>query len=459
MAVFTEKEKKYVDELIENARIASEKMDLYTQEQVDTIVKTVAKTTFSHARELAELACEETGMGNVEDKIGKIYGKARAIWWDLKFKKSRGILSEDPETGITEIARPVGVVTATTPCTNPIICPMGNVMLAAKCANAIIIAPHPRGKRAARRLLELWQAEFDKLGCPDNMVQVCFSTSNEMTAYLMSQGDVVVATGGPGMVKAAYSSGKPAYGVGPGNVPALFDRDINIEKAVANVIEGRSFDNGVICASEQCLILPREKYEDILSEFERQGCIRINSPETIKKVEEALFPNHIISRDAVGQTASKCMKLAGIDVPDDTKIAIVELEKAGKGSDLNKEKMMPVMCAYPYDTWEDALKMAKDNLDLEGKGHTACIHSYNEEHIHQAGMVLKVSRVICNHPSSKNAGGSFVNGLNPTTTIGCSTWGGNSISENLAYYHMMNKIRIARVKPGWSLPSDEEIWA
>ena len=459
MAVFTAEEKSYVDELIKNAKKALDEMDAYTQEQVDAIVETVARTTFLHARELAELACEETRMGNVEDKIGKIYGKARAIWWDLKFKKSRGILSEDPKTGITEIARPVGVVTATTPCTNPVICPMGNVMLATKCANSIIIAPHPRGKKVAQRLLELWQPELDKLGCPENMVQVCVSTSNEMTAYLMSQGDVVVATGGPGMVKAAYSSGKPSYGVGPGNVPTIFDREINIKKAVASVIEGRSFDNGVICASEQSLILPRDQYDDILSEFENQGCVRIHDAETIKKVEEALFPNHIINRDAVGQTAAKCMALAGIDIPDDTKAVIVELDKAGKSHDLNKEKMMPVMCAYPYDTWEEALDMAKANLDFEGEGHTACIHSCNEEHIHQAGLFLKVSRIMCNHPSSKNTGGSFMNGLNPTTTIGCSTWGGNSISENLAYYHMMNKIRIARVKPGWSMPSDEEIWS
>lgn len=459
MAVFTDKEKAYVDELIENAKIALDEMESYTQEQVDAIVKVVAKTTFLHARELAELACEETRMGRVEDKIGKIYGKSRAIWWDLKFKQSRGVLSDDPITGITEIARPVGVVTATTPCTNPVICPMGNVMLATKCANSIIITPHPRGKRVAQRLLELWQPEFDKLGCPKNMVQICISTSNDMTAYLMSRGDVIVATGGPGMVKQAYSSGKPSYGVGPGNVPTIFDRDIDIKKAVANVIEGRTFDNGVICASEQSLILPREQYEEILSKFEEQGCVRINNPETIKKVEEAFFPNNVISRDVVGQPASKCMKLAGIEVPDDTKMIIIELDNAGADHVLNKEKMMPVVCAYPYDTWEDALNMAKANLEFEGKGHTACIHSYNEEHIHQAGFTLKVSRVICNQPSSKNTGGSFMNGLNPTTTIGCSTWGGNSISENLAYYHMMNKVRIARVKPGWSMPSDEEIWA
>lgn len=432
---------------------------MYNYVQVDVIVKTIARTTFLHAQELAELACEETRMGNVEDKIKKIYGKSRAIWWDLKFKRSRGVLSEDLVTGITEIARPVGVVTATTPCTNPVICPMGNAMLAIKCANSVIIAPHPRGRKVAQKLLDLWQPEFDKLGCPANMVQICLSTSNEMTAYLMSKGDVVVATGGPGMVKAAYSSGKPSYGVGPGNVPTIFDRDIDIKKAVSSVIEGRTLDNGVICASEQSLILPREQYEDILSEFVRQGCVRIQRPEDIEKVEKALFPNHVISREAVGQTAVKCMKLAGVEVPDQTKMVIVELDRAGKGHDLNKEKMMPVVCAYPYDSWEDALEMAKANLDLEGKGHTACIHSYNEEHIHQAGLVLKVSRVICNHPSSANTGGSFMNGLNPTTTIGCSTWGGNSISENLAYYHMMNKIRIARVKPGWNIPSDEEIWA
>lgn len=458
MAVFTEKEKAYVDELICNAKKALDEMESYTQTQVDAIVKTVAKTTFDHAYELAELACEETRMGNVQDKVGKIYGKSRAIWWDLKFKQSRGILSDDPKTGITEIARPVGVVTATTPCTNPVICPMGNVMLAVKCANSIIIAPHPRGKRVAQKLLELWQPELDKLGCPRNLIQICISTSNEMTAYLMSQGDVVVATGGPGMVKAAYSSGKPSYGVGPGNVPTIFDRNIDIKKAVASVIEGRSFDNGVICASEQSLILPREQYEDILGEFENQGCVRISDPAMIQQVEDALFPNHVISREAVGQTASKCMELAGIQIPQETKAVIVELDQAGAGYDLNKEKMMPVMCAYPYDTWEDALDMAKANLDLEGKGHTACIHSKNEEHIQQAGLTLKVSRIICNHPSSKNTGGSFMNGLNPTTTIGCSTWGGNSISENLAYYHMMNKIRIARVKPGWSMPDDDEIW-
>lgn len=449
----------YIQELISRSKKAQQILATYTQEQVDAIVRMFAKEVYDHAEELARLAIEETRMGVYEDKVAKCRGKSRIILNSLKGKKSVDILREIPEEGIVEVAKPKGVVAAITPCTNPVVTPMANGMICAKCRDTIIVAPHPRGKRCAARVAELYHARLREMGVPEDIFIVIEEPSIDLTNMIMKACDVVIATGGMNMVRAAYSSGKPSYGVGAGNVQCILDRGIDFEEAVEKAITGRTFDNGVICSGEQCFIVPRESYDDVVEMAKKRGAFYIDGGEERDRLRETVFPEGIISRAVVGQSASSILKRAGIDAPEDVRVILVKPDGVGTADLLNKEKMCPMMCAFAYDEWEDALEIARQNLLYEGAGHTASIHSKDRDHIEQAGIRLPVSRVVVNQISSTMAGGAFANGLNPTTTLGCGSWGNNSISENLAYFHLMNVSRIAMIKPNWRQPSDEEIFA
>ncbi len=453
-----------ISELIAKARAAQAEFEKSaTQESVDAIVKAIAKVIYDNADPLAKMAAEESGMGVYADKINKNKGKARVIWNFLKDKKSVGVISRDEETCITEVARPMGVVAAITPCTNPIVTPMCNTMFAIKGRNAIIIAPHPRAKKCARIVTDYFRAEIAKLGAPADLVQLVEEPSTALSAELMSKCDVVVATGGMGMVKAAYSSGKPAYGVGAGNVQCIIDRGVDYAVAAPKIIEGRRFDNGIICSGEQTIILPKEDYTKIIDLFVKNGCAYIDRPEDVAKLKSTLFTvtetgGYAMNKDLVGQSAIKVAETAGLSVPADTKVLLVKADCCGKDDCLSKEKMCPVISTYAYDTWEDAIEIAQANLNVEGRGHSVSIHSENKEHIEYAANHVTVCRVLINQTCSTMNGGSFFNSLTPTTTLGCGSWGNNSISENFSYKHLINITRIAYQIPGAKAPSDEEIF-
>ncbi len=449
----------YLDDLIARSRAAQKIVENYTQEQVDAICYAMAKAIYDNAEPLAKLAVEESRMGVYENKIAKNQGKSRIIWNSLKGKKSVGIIRVLEEEGIVEIAKPMGVIGAATPCTNPIVTPMCNAMFAVKGRNTIIISPHPRSKRCTKAIKELYDVEFEKLGVPKDIFLYIEEPSNELSALLMKNVDVVLATGGPGVVKAAYSSGKPSYGVGAGNVQGILDTDIDIKAAVKKIVASRTFDNGIICSGDQTIIAPRCDYDAIIDEFKAQGAYYVEDKETVDKVRETVFPNGVMNKNLVGQSALKLAEAAGLDVPADTKMIIVKAAGCGKDDLFSKEKMCPLMSAYAYDTWEEAVAIANANLNVEGKGHSVSIQSNNKEHIEYAGEVLPVSRVLINQICATQNGGAFSNSLSPTTTLGCGSWGNNSISENLSYYHLYNITRVAYEKEGWSQPSDEEIWA
>ena len=447
-----------VADYITRARVAQEILAGYTQEQIDAIVRGIAKVVYDNAEELAAMAVEETRMGKYEDKVTKNKGKARIIWNGLKDKKSVGILRVLEAEGLTEIAKPMGVVAAVTPCTNPIITPMCNAMFAIKAGNAIIIAPHPRALRCALHLVEMFREVIRDLGAPEDICQALTASTNELTQELMSRADVVVATGGMGMVKAAYSSGKPSYGVGAGNVQCIFDTDVNLAEEVPKAVTGRIFDNGIICSNEQTLILPNARYYEIISEFIKNGAYYIDDPETVKSMGEKLFPGGQINKDAIGQPVSKVAAIAEVAVPEGKKLIIVKPDSCGKGNVWSKEKMFPIMSVYAYETWEDAIEIARANLLTEGIGHSVSIHSNNRAHLEYAGLSLPVSRVLVNQICATQNGGAFMNSMNPTSTLGCGSWGNNSISENLFFTHLYNVTRIACVKPEWRQPTDDEIW-
>src|SRR6266705_1234026 len=409
---------------------------------------------------LARMAVDETGIGVYEDKILKNKSKARVIWNNLKDKKSRGIIGEDVENNMVFVAKPMGVVAAVTPVTNPVVTPMCNVMFAVKTGNAVIFAPHPK----AAKLTDLLTREFMKVvkanGGPDDLIQTVKDGTIQTTQELMKVVDVVVATGGAAMVKSAYSSGKPSFGVGAGNVPVIVDNDVDLNDAAAKIVNGAAFDNGIICSHEQFVLVPEGKYRVALESFEATGKVWFTEDETlVQKFRDVVFPDGRMNKDAVGRSCKEIGAMAGIDVPSSARIILLPAKGSGTEDVLAKEKLCPVVAILPYKTFQEAVAKAKANLLVEGAGHSAAVHSHSETNIREAGVELPVSRLVVNQACSFTAGGSLTNGFAPTTTLGCGSWGGNSISENLDYKHLMNVSRIGKVIANKKVPTDAEIWA
>jgi succinate-semialdehyde dehydrogenase len=449
-----------VQELVAKARAAQAIYEGFSQEQVDAIVRDMAKYVYDNAETLARMAVDETGIGNYEDKVLKKKGKARVIWNSLKGKKSRGVIGEDPENNLVFVAKPMGIVASVCPVTNPIATPMCNGMFALKTGNAVIFAPHPKAQKCTEYLTNEFMKIVKKHGGPDNLVQTIKKGSVEKTQELMKSCDVVVATGGGAMVKSAYSSGKPSFGVGAGNVPVIIDRGVDLEDAVGKIVTGAAFDNGIICSHEQFVLTPEESYDETLKAFADTGKVWFTSDEKqIEKLRKVVFPDGHLNKDAVGRTAREIGAMAGIDVPASARIILLPAKGAGEADVLAKEKLCPVVAILPYKTFEEAVADAKANLLVEGAGHSAALHSNDEAHIREAGVELPISRLVVNQASSLTAGGSLTNGFAPTTTLGCGSWGGNSISENLDYKHLMNVSRIGKVIANKKVPTDEEIFA
>ncbi len=452
-------DREYIENLIKKSRKALNEFESFDQKTVDIIVREIGKYVFDNAAPLAKMAFDETSMGSVEFKMRKNQGKARIMWYGLKGKKSIGIISEDKEAGIIEIAKPIGVVGAIQPTTNPIVTPMANAMAALKGRNTIIIAPHPRAKKCTKYLVDQWNNVLKKFNPPDNLIQCVEDISIERSNLLMKMADVTVATGGPGMVRAAYSSGKPSFGVGPGNVQCIIDRGVDLKKAVATLISGRIFDNGIICSGEQTVIAPEELYDEVLEEMKINGGYLVTDPGEKEIMIATLFPEGQLNKNLIGQEIQTIAKAAGIKIPEGTKVIVIPEESNNKNSLLRKEKMFPVITPFKYKDFNQAVEIALENLDIEGKGHSVVIHSENQDHILQLAEKAPVSRVLVNQACSTNIGGSFYNSLNATSTLGCGSWGNNSISENFYYKHLLNITRVANIKKNVVIPSDEEIWA
>jgi len=447
-----------MEDILAKARKAQKIVEGFSQEKVDALCKAMAKAIFDNAEPLARLSVDETGMGVYEDKVNKCKGKARVIWTDMKGGKSVGIINHYPELGLVEVAKPMGVVGAVTPTTNPVVTPMCNAMFAVKGRNAIIICPHPRSKKCSSEAVRLMNEAIAPLGAPENLIQCIAEPSVELSGLVMKSCDVCISTGGPGMVKAAYASGKPAFGVGAGNVQCILDSDVDYEKVVPMIIAGRMFDNGIICSGEQTAITYAKDYDKVMAIFVKNGAYYTDKPEEVKALRDTIFPGGVMNKKCVGQSAVKVAEMAGVKVPAGTKVLVVKADAPGDADSFAKEKMCPCIAAYPYKTWEEAVEIATANLEVAGKGHSCCIHSNNTDHVEYAANRIPVSRFLINQICSTNNGGSFFNSLSATTTLGCGSWGNNSISENLSWRHLFNKSRIAYVRPGSKQPSDAEIW-
>ena len=450
-----EEKKAYIDDKIAKARVALAQLESYTQEQVDNLAKACAKTIFDNAEELAQDAVAETKLGTVAYKTLKNQNKARIIWWSLRDKKSVGIIENDEKAGIIKVAKPVGVVGAITPMTNPVVTVMSNAMFALKGRNPVIFAVHPKAMQCGKKTIAYLNAALEKLNAPPNTLQMLEIPDLELTNMLARSVDVIIATGGMDMVRSVYSSGKPALGVGAGNVQVLVDSDVDYNEVVPKIVTGRAFDNGIVCTSEQSAVLPRRDWDKIMQIFVENKAYVVSASQRAK-LRDVCFPEGKMNRDLVGVGALDVAKAAGLSVPTDTSILVVEAD--GVQDVLGSEKMFPVLAVYPYGTWEEAVEIARANLNKIGKGHSIAVHSNTQAHIEYAGVKTEVSRIVVNQQCAATGGGSFYNGLSPTNTLGCGSWGNNSISENLTYYHLINVSRIAYFMKDNKVPSDEELW-
>ena len=450
--------------LVERVKKAQKIYSKFSQEQVDKIFKAAATAADKARIPLAKMAVEETGMGVLEDKIIKNHFASEYIYNKHKNAKTCGIIKENKADGIKIVAEPLGVIAGIVPTTNPTSTAIFKSLIALKTRNAIIFSPHPRATKSTIAAAKIVLDAAVKAGAPEDIIGWIDVPSIELSSQLMKHRSIscILATGGPGMVTAAYSSGNPALGVGPGNVQVIMDRGIDYEDAVKKIIIGRTFDNGIICSGEQAVFIPKEDFNKVLDLFRKNGVFVVEDEASIKKFADTIFPeNGPINRKIVGQSVQTIAKLADVEVPEGTRMILIKARAIGKGNGepLCREKMCPVMITAPYDTFEDAIKLAQSDLEYEGKGHTASIHSNDMEHVRYAGENLTVSRLIVNQSSSTGAGGSLYNGFAPTTTLGCGSWGNNSISENLNYTHLINVSQIGLYNKDKKVPTDEEIWA
>ncbi len=425
---------------IDKVKKAQEVSSTYTEEQVDKIFKMVSIKANSMRIPLAKLAIEETGMGVLEDKVIKNHYACEYIYNKYKNTKTCGVVYEDKSYGIKHIAEPIGLVGAVIPTTNPTSTAIFKILISLKTRNAIIISPHPRAKKCTIETAKILLKEAVAAGAPENIIGWIDEPTLELTNMLMQESDIILATGGPGMVKSAYSSGKPALGVGAGNTPAIIDSSADIKLAVNSIIHSKTFDNGMICASEQSTIVLNDIYDEVVNEFKFRGCYFLNSEEKDMLRRTIMIDG---ARDAkiVGQKASTIAALAGINVPEYTKVLIAEVDSTDSSEEFAHEKLSPVLAMYRVNSFNEALDKADSLIHLGGMGHTSALYVdiNDNEKIDMFSSRMKTCRILINTPSSQGGIGDLYNfKLEPSMTLGCGSWGGNSVSENVGVKHLVN---------------------
>ena len=426
---------------LERVKNAQKKFSKYSQEQVDKIFQAAAIAANEARIPLAKMAVEETGMGIVEDKVIKNHYAAEYIYNKYKNEKTCGVIYQDESYGIKKIAEPVGIVAAVIPTTNPTSTAIFKTLIALKIRNGIIISPHPRAKKSTIEAAKTVLEAAVKAGAPEGIIAWIDVPSLELTNMLMQSADIILATGGPGMVKSAYSSGKPALGVGAGNTPAVIDESANVILAVNSIIHSKTFDNGMICASEQSVIVSDKIYDKVKDEFVKRGCYILN-PEETEKVRKTIIINGALNAKIVGQKAHTIAELAGVSVPENTKILIGEVESVDLSEEFAHEKLSPVLAMYKSSSFDDSLEKAYRLIEDGGLGHTSSLYVNTvteKEKIKKFYSKMKTCRVLVNTPSSQGGIGDLYNfKLTPSLTLGCGTWGGNSVSENVGIKHLLN---------------------
>lgn len=436
-----------IDAIVAKTKEAQGKFSSYTQEQVDEIFFQVAVVANQARIPLAKAAVEETGMGIIEDKVIKNHFASEFIYNKYRNEKTCGVVERDETNGFFRIAEPIGVIAGIIPTTNPTSTTIFKALLALKTRNGIVFSPHPKAKRCTVETAKLIHDAAVKAGAPEGIIGWIEEPSVEGSQYLMSHRSIsmTLATGGPGMVRAAYSSGKPAIGVGSGNTPAVIDETADIKMAVNSILLSKTFDNGLICASEQSVVVCDSVYTQVHEEFTKRGAIILNDDQK-KKLRETILKDGRLNVDIVGQSAHKIAKLAGFDVPESTKVLIGEADEIGEQEPFSYEKLSPILGLYRATNFQDAEKKAAELVDFAGLGHTSVLYTKSDNRDRIASFSQKVStgRVLINMPSSQGAIGDVYNfRLEPSLTLGCGSWGGNSVSENVGIRHLINLKTVA----------------
>lgn len=446
-----------LDTILEKARIAQKEIEFWPQEKADEITVAAGWETYKRADEIARLAVEESEMGVYEHKLLKHQKKTLGVLRDLDGVLTTGVIEEDEEKGLIKIAKPVGVIGALTPVTNCEATLPSKGLPAIKCRNAIIFAPHPKAKKTAMLVAESMREGLRKVGAPLDLIQSLEEPSIDLSKELMSKVDLVIATGGGQMVKSAYSSGTPAYGVGAGNAVIIVDETADLEDAAEKIFKGKTFDNATSCSSENSVILLDGIYDEMVANLNKHGGYFCNKEER-EKLKKAMWPDGVhLNKFVVAQPVEKIADLAEIQIPAGTTFLMVKGESIGHEDPFCKEKLSLVLTVWNSPTFGKAVEMVEGITNLNGRGHSCGIHTTNQEHILELGMRVKVSRIMVNQPQSYGNSGNYDNGMPFTLTLGCGTWGGNITTENISYKHFMNVTWVSKpIKP--FIPDEERIF-
>ena len=450
-----------VSALIARARVAQSVADTYDQPRVDQLVAAAGWAIIEPARnrELAELAVADTGIGNVDDKIRKNHRKTFGLLRDLKGARSVGVISEDPARGLIEIARPVGVVAAITPSTNPGATPANKIINALKGRNAVIVAPSPKGWTTCARLIEFIHQQLDRIVAPRDLVQMLPApVTKELTLELMRQADLVVATGSQANVRAAYASGTPAFGVGAGNVAAIVDETADLATAAEKILRSKTFDNATSCSSENSVVLVDAIYTAAINAFKTHGAVLV-APEDKARLQQTMWPDGKLSSQVIGQSATTIAERAGLTAVARLQPRALLVEEASTGAEhpFSGEKLSPVLTVYRARDFDDAMQIVKRIYAFIGAGHSVGLHTARNERALVLGQQLPVSRVIVNQVHCVATGGSFDNGLPFSLSMGCGTWGRNNFSDNMNYRHYLNITRVSTTIPE-DVPEEADIF-
>ncbi len=446
-----------IDNLIVKARAAQEEIEYWPQEKCDELAAAAGWETYKRAEEIARLAVEETGMGVYEHKLVKHQKKTLGVLRDMQGVKTVGVIEEDPKKGLIKMAKPVGVIGALTPVTNCEATLPAKALPALKCRNAIIFAPHPKAKKTAKLVVESMRAGLEKVGAPLDLIQTIEEPSIDLAKELMAKVDLVVATGGGPMVKSAYSSGTPAYGVGAGNAVVIVDESADLADAAEKIYLGKTFDHATSCSSENSVILLAGIYDAMLAELQKQGGYLCGEEER-ERLKKVMWPDGVhLNKKIVAQPVEKIAGMAGIEIPEGTTFLMVKGHTVGAEDPFCKEKLSLVLTVWKSRNFEQAVDMVEDITAINGRGHSCGIHTKDEDHILELGRRVKASRIMVNQPHSYGNSGNYNNGMPFTLTLGCGTWGGNITTENIHWKHYLNVTWISKpIEP--VVPNEEALF-
>jgi len=441
------------------ARAAFLQYKEFSQADVDRVVAAMAEAGFKESERLARLAVQETGYGKIGDKTIKNQFGSRDVYESIKDLKTVGVIREDTKKKIIEIAEPMGVVAAIIPTTNPTSTAFYKILISLKARNAIVISPHPRAKNCIQEAAYVMRKAAEAAGAPGDLIQCLSILAQEGTNELMRHRDtaVILATGGSAMVRAAYSAGKPAYGVGPGNVPVYIDRSADIVKAVSDAVAGKTFDWGTLCSSEQALVVDAPVADRVIEELKKQKAYFLNDDETTRVGKVLVTPEFRINAEMVGQAPQKIASAAGFSVPEDVRVLVARLQGVGKQYPLSAEKLSPVLSLYIEDGWEKGCERCIELLNFGGRGHSLAIHCQDKDIVMQFGLKKPAFRILVNTPAAIGAVG-YTTDLDPSMTLGCGSFGGNITSDNIGPVHLMNIKRVAWETKPLSMSRDTHSW-